>query len=211
MEFTSWNPKELYHFGTRGMKWGQRRFQNPDGSLTPLGRERYGEGGQRSARGTKRDLNKLDKEYTNARVRRDDYQSYVDRKIARAKRKEARTGQKVELSNRVKKYQQKAKDYNNLMRRNKNLSDKIISKSLKKGYSIKSKDTLRVVNKGRNAAASAIATAAGIGLGLATGHYGAVGAVQFGQGKKYKVRNDGLGTRTHKSSTTVPFGKYKRR
>ncbi len=33
---------ELYHHGIQGMKWGQRRYQNEDGSLTPAGRERYG-------------------------------------------------------------------------------------------------------------------------------------------------------------------------
>jgi len=33
---------ELYHHGIKGQKWGVRRFQNPDGSLTPAGRERYG-------------------------------------------------------------------------------------------------------------------------------------------------------------------------
>ena len=33
---------ELYHFGIKGQKWGVRRFQNKDGSLTPEGRKRYG-------------------------------------------------------------------------------------------------------------------------------------------------------------------------
>ena len=32
---------ELRHWGILGMKWGDRRFQNEDGSLTPEGRERY--------------------------------------------------------------------------------------------------------------------------------------------------------------------------
>lgn len=31
----------LQHYGIRGMKWGVRRYQNKDGSLTPDGRKRY--------------------------------------------------------------------------------------------------------------------------------------------------------------------------
>jgi len=33
--------KYLEHSGILGMHWGLRRFQNPDGSLTPAGKERY--------------------------------------------------------------------------------------------------------------------------------------------------------------------------
>lgn len=33
--------EELQHWGIKGMKWGQRRYQNKDGSLTPAGQKRY--------------------------------------------------------------------------------------------------------------------------------------------------------------------------
>ena len=38
---------ELIHWGIKGQKWGIRRFQNEDGSLTPEGEIRYG-GGKKS-------------------------------------------------------------------------------------------------------------------------------------------------------------------
>lgn len=31
---------ELYHYGVKGQKWGVRRYQNKDGSLTTAGRKR---------------------------------------------------------------------------------------------------------------------------------------------------------------------------
>ena len=32
---------DLRHHGIKGQKWGVRRFQNKDGSLTPAGEKRY--------------------------------------------------------------------------------------------------------------------------------------------------------------------------
>ena len=52
----------LAHFGIKGQRWGIRRYQNEDGSLTPEGRERYGvEGNERSVKEAKelqRELNR---------------------------------------------------------------------------------------------------------------------------------------------------------
>lgn len=34
-------PNELYHWGIKGQKWGVRRYQNSDGTLTEAGKKRY--------------------------------------------------------------------------------------------------------------------------------------------------------------------------
>lgn len=42
----------LAHHGIKGMRWGIRQWQNPDGSLTPAGRIRYGAGAAVKAAGS---------------------------------------------------------------------------------------------------------------------------------------------------------------
>lgn len=39
----------ILHYGVKGMKWGQRRYQNEDMSLTPEGKRRYSNGSTRDA------------------------------------------------------------------------------------------------------------------------------------------------------------------
>lgn len=41
--YVTYNNDDVCHFGILGMRWGVRRFQNKDGSLTKAGKKRYGD------------------------------------------------------------------------------------------------------------------------------------------------------------------------
>lgn len=60
---------KLYHSGVKGMKWGIRRYQNKDGTLTPAGKKRYGEATKTSLKETK-DKNNANKAKTAKRKER---------------------------------------------------------------------------------------------------------------------------------------------
>lgn len=207
--FDAWEGAYFEHFGIRGMKWGQRRYQNEDGSLTSLGEKRYGKVGDRSRIGVKHDLNKLDREQTYAKVRYDYNNNAAKRKtakISRAIRKaELKGNQKkiAKLQAKQKKVDETvgkaAKDYKKLYENSKAMTDKIIKSANKKGMSIHSRDCVRAVNKGRNTAISALATIGGTILQALTGFGFTAAYGTYAQGKHYRVKNDGLGINTHRS------------
>ena len=55
------NDCELMHYGVKGMKWGVRRYQNVDGSLTAKGQKRLVKSIQKSARSRKAKKDMFDK------------------------------------------------------------------------------------------------------------------------------------------------------
>lgn len=74
---------ELYHHGIKGMKWGVRRFQKKDGSLTPAGKKRYDidvDGAEKRLEKAKQDEVQARKKYNKATL----YGSLYDERATKA-------------------------------------------------------------------------------------------------------------------------------
>ena len=87
---------ELYHHGIKGQRWGDRRFQNEDGSWTPEGRERYGKGGrlfQIFKRNKSEQQIKADQQKAKAKISYNTQKYKADLKLKAQKDKIARAAQ----------------------------------------------------------------------------------------------------------------------
>lgn len=82
---------ELYHWGIKGMKWGVRRYQNPDGSLTAAGKKRYtNPDGSLNEKGKKKfgDSIKSDAEAPKRKTAKDMTDEELDKAINRARKED---------------------------------------------------------------------------------------------------------------------------
>lgn len=203
--FDNWEGQYLDHSGIPGMKWGVRRYQNEDGSLTAAGRERYGfgagEGTKRtSARKMTRDFNKLDKGYANV-VANQVAHAKKTAKLAKKMHKAERKGNEEKAAKLKKKAMavaEKAALNNKQKKAIEALQWKIIGKAATKGYTTKSKAVTRIgTSTGARKAALAINLALGggaLGGGIGGGIMGSRAQKVSGQQVKITRRGDG---RTH--------------
>lgn len=82
-EYNMTYPNELYHYGVKGMKWGVRRYQNADGSLTSAGQKKTQKLQSRLDRNMQ-NQSKADAKIMDARAKnRARLESKYDKKIAK--------------------------------------------------------------------------------------------------------------------------------
>lgn len=138
---------ELYHWGVKGQKWGVRRYQNKDGSLTKAGQKRY-ERDQRENAGKKK----------GNRVGQADPNRWVREDMERSKRlTDASTTMVNDLKN-INNNSIKNRKSKNKMDLS-SMSDKEMRDKINRAYLEKQYDDMfnpKKVSKGRQAATTAL-------------------------------------------------------
>lgn len=212
--FDNWQGEYLEHHGIPGMKWGVRRYQNEDGSLTAAGKSRYGfgEGDGRkssSARKMQRDFNNLDKGYANVAAEKNAANNQLNRRLNKTMKYAQKKGYADDLegnrgrSKRLNKLMTKTEKsllntakYAKQMKEIEALQLKIIAKAAENGYTVKSKPVIRLGNTGKQRALSilsALAVGGGALPGAIIGGLSGATALKV-DGQRVKIRKDGDGT-----------------
>lgn len=168
----------LAHHGIHGQKWGIRRFQNPDGTLTEAGKKRYGAnsaGEISSAKGLQRRLNDVDKS--------------IARNTYDASKALNKAGKKMGFSS-------GEKNTKKLMEAQKNIeagkaeTEELLKKISENGYTSLTIPTRRAVgSKGEAVARSILATGILNAALLPLGRIGAMVSVPTVSGKNYRVKD----------------------
>ena len=169
-------PNAIYlaHHGVKGQKWGVRRYQNEDGSLTSAGVKRYNSGTYAKS------LNRLDTDISKTIHKR--------AKNEIAIQKAARKGD----TEKVKELTNARKEADRAIAAGRKTQEKMLGEARKNNVQISAKKTVRYVNTGKMVMANIIAGIPGsltIGmLDVATANRYGAEAGGFVEGTKYKSR-----------------------
>ncbi len=155
------NEQYFEHHGILGQKWGVRRFQNEDGSLTSAGKKRYDvegdpkpfskDSGIGTAKGYTKRLNDIDKA-----LARNNYDLMKSaNRLAKIQRKgmkaEAKGNEKKSLKQfeKYKKENEKTQEIVANISLGKSESRKLIGEAISKGMTVYAKPTARYVGSGK--------------------------------------------------------------
>lgn len=203
----------LMHHGILGQKWGVRRYQNDDGSLTDAGKKRYAaesSGKIDTVIGTKRRLNDVDQAIAFNKKDMRKSQKTMDKLEAKSKAQAFKITQKMKQGKSLKviakenaKLKKMAEDYKAAKDKNAKAKEyikqgesetwKLIGKATENGMSVTGSQSMRLtMNKGEAAITALFAANGGalggvvVGTMITTGERSQVGY-------RYKVKGDGQG------------------